>query len=320
MKPIAHLIDNPTVRASYEAYTPDCPHCADRGEIEVETKYPNLPGVYYVRTLCPHCQPDYCSSCGGRGEIAYNVPVGDTRFGRLFPCPDCDKGRALQDTAYERALKNARVPAEYQGLTFATWDALPETLKRNKFAARIAVALWCAQTDGFTLAEVHAAIGKPYTGDDSRRKSLLLTGPVGTGKTGLAAAAVNYLAAQGVAVLYTRTADLFTSLHAAYERSKRDQPGESAEEILERYKRAPVLVLDEFSTYQTTEWRQAQAEELIRFRYGEGLRTLVTTNASRDETEAEWGLRTASALYGMAHVVPCEGVSLRHHATPQGGW
>lgn len=321
IRDIQSLLDIKSYREALAALgAPQCPTCSDTGQIRVSVQQGRF--VYVVDRPCPRCADVSCPTCVDKGEVAYDVPIEDARFGRLYPCPKCAKGAALAQAAYDRALRNAALPEEYKTMTFDTWDALPESERTGKYAARIAVALWATSpAHTFTLSAVYAQVGESYNGRDAERNSLLLAGHVGVGKTGLMAAAVNYFAAQHAAALYIRVQDLLTSLKAAMDKAKRDDAGyESPEEILDRVKRAPILILDEFSTNQPTDWRRDQIEELIRFRYGNHLPTGFTTNANKDDIEREWGLRTASAVLGMAHVVRVAGVPLRIHADAVGGW
>ena len=175
----------------------------------------------------------------------------------------------------------------------------------------MAVELWVmmeSQNHVFSMADVYQVLGyAAQDGDETPRNGIVLSGPVGTGKTGLIAAAVNALAFSGHRPLYTRVQDLLTSLKALMNNDR----GETPDMLLDKVKRAPTLVLDEFTTNQTTDWRRDQIEELIRYRYGNQLPTLITTNSRRDELEAEWGQRTASALFAMCHWIEVTGVEIR---------
>src|SRR5215216_7180476 len=50
-----------------------------------EKTWQSAPGP--VETNKVLCSPD-CSVCGGVGYIRYDVPFGDHRFGKLYPCPN----------------------------------------------------------------------------------------------------------------------------------------------------------------------------------------------------------------------------------------
>ena len=75
----------------------------------------------------------------------------------------------------------------------------------------------------------------------------------------------------------------------------------------------PVLVLDEFNMTKVSDWRQEVMENVIRYRYGNNLPTVLTCNATRDELEVQWGIRTVSVLFEMAHLIPMGGEPLRDY-------
>lgn len=294
-------------------YRKQCRTCGDTGIVYVKRDYVvngRKMGEWEVQEPCPKCAPPRCLVCMDSGVVSYALPVGHPDFGRIFFC-ECGIGRAQAIEAQARALRNAQLPAHFQSLTFATWDSLPAQQRQYKDMARMAVELWVmmeAQDHAFAMADVYHALGyDPATAESTPRNSIVLSGPVGTGKTGLVAAAINALALGSHRPLYTRVQDLLTSLKALMNNDK----GETPDMLLDKVKRAPTLVLDEFTTNQTTDWRRDQIEELIRFRYGNNLPTLVTTNSTRETVEVEWGLRTATALFAMAHWVELSGVAIR---------
>ena len=303
-------------------YRVRCKDCDDTGIIYVKEDYivngRNF-GTREVQRPCPRCAPPQCAVCQDTGVISYALPADHPDFGRIFFCEHCGKGRAQAVQAQERALRSAELPTLYRSLTFATWDSLPQHMREGKDIARVAVGLWvtlASEGHRFSMTDVGMALGYDVVGvDDTPRNSIVLSGTYGTGKTGLVAAAINALALTGQRPLYTRVQDMLTSMKALMD----NDDGERPEMLLDKVKRAPALVLDELSTNQTTAWRQDQLEELIRYRYGQGLPTLVTTNSSRDAIEREWGTRTSSALLAMAHFVTVGGNPLRNEGVDYGG-
>lgn len=303
-------------------YHKHCKECNDTGVVYVKRDYVvngRKIGEWEVQEPCPKCAPPKCLVCQDTGVISYALPADHPDFGRIFFCEHCGKGRAQAVQAQERALRSAELPTLYRSLTFATWDSLPQQMRDGKDIARVAVGLWvtlASEGHRFSMMDVGMALGYDVAGvDDTMRNSIVLSGTYGTGKTGLVAAAINALALTGQRPLYTRVQDMLTSMKALMDNSD----GERPEMLLDKVKRAPTLVLDELSTNQTTAWRQDQIEELIRYRYGQGLPTLVTTNSSREEVEREWGTRTSSALLAMAHFVTVGGMPLRNEGVDYGG-
>jgi len=261
-----------------------------------------------------------CQTCEDRHVISYDVPFGDERFGKLYPCPDCGGGQKLMERRWKSRLKQAELPKEYQQLTFATWQQLPQEARQGKGLALACAQLFVQSDDhSVSLATAYRMAGRDMGNVDIVRKSLILQGVPGLGKTGLAAAIVNHLLAEGKPVLYIRVQDFIEAVKDAFGKEKRQADGtlpDSAQEIVSVVKRAPRLVLDEFNVSVVGDWRQEVMENVIRYRYGNALPTVITCNAQPDELEAQWGLRTTSVLFTMAHWVPMGGEVLRDMRQP----
>lgn len=251
-----------------------------------------------------------CPTCEDRGMVSYNVPFGHELFGKLMPCPDCQKGNDLQVRQWQIRLKNAALPEAYQQLTFASWDALPENLRAGKRLALFAATLFAATFDHYvSLAQAYRMAGRTWKADDVIRNSLVFQGPVGVGKTGLAAAIVNDLLARSQPALYVRVQDFIASVQERYGKSADEHPTD--QEVIDAARRAPVLVLDEMNMVAATDNRREIMENVIRYRYGNALPTIVTCNHSQDELTADWGERTTNVLFAMAHWVPMGGLPIR---------
>jgi DNA replication protein DnaC len=158
-----------------------------------------------------------------------------------------------------------------------------------------------------------------YTGDDVTRNWMVLFGSVGTTKTGLTAAFMNYVLAEGGDVVWHKFDTLLRRARKAID------DGGSMDSILQAYATAPVLVLDEFkganmlvnhdgrieSTYdvgitELSRFERASAELIINTRYNAGLPTLFTTNSDFAGMEAYWGQLIAGRLM-TAHWIPVQG-------------
>lgn len=266
----------------------------------------------------PPTLPVECPSCLDLGQIKYDVPYGDERFGRMFPCPDCAKGRALFERQWRARLVEAELPAEYQHLTFETWARLPKAVRQGKGLALACAQLFVNSTDhSVSLTTAHRMAGREWQGVEVTRRSLVLQGPPGVGKTGLAAAIVNALIEQRKPVLYIRTQDFIESVKATFGKNS-DALTPEGRDLVSIVKQSPRLVLDEFNLALTGEWRQEVVENVIRYRYGNALPTIITCNATQTELEMQWGTRTTSVLFAMAHWVPLGGAVLRNLQQPEG--
>lgn len=260
---------------------------------------------------CPECAK-HCPTCDDIGFVRYDLPFGHEFYGKLFPCPNCPKGRAAAEAAREIVFKGAELPEHYKGLTFATWDGLPAQFRAGKELARAAAGLFVENTHQrhfFSLAAIYEAAGIPMPAQqDMLRNSLVLQGPVGTGKTGLAAAVANVLLENNIRVLYSRARDLIRSVQRRYG----SDGGISADDVIEKIKRAPILIIDELNLGVKSDDRKDIMEDVMRHRYGNQLPTIITLNADRDELEGEWGLRTASVVRAMSHWIYVDGTPIRN--------
>jgi DNA replication protein DnaC len=257
--------------------------------------------------------PD-CTVCEDRGVISYAVPFGHELFGKLYPCPNCRKGHDLLVNQWRARLQNAGLPASYQGLTFESWQALPESLKEGKRLAFNAAMLFVASTGHYvSLSEAYRMSKRRLAGADVVRNSLVFQGPVGTGKTGLAAAIINAMLEQLQPVLYVRTQDFIMSVQARYGNGD-EKP--TSDDVISELRQAPVVVLDEFNLEMKSDNRQEIMEKVIRYRHGQALPTIVTCNFTQTEMRAQWGERTVSVLLAMAHWIPMGGEAIRDERPP----
>ncbi len=129
---------------------------------------------------------------------------------------------------------------------------------------------------------------------------LLLSGASGCGKTHIAAAIVNRLIERGEPVLFVVVPDLLDHLRSAY------QPGAEIayDDLFERVRSAPVLVLDDLGTQAQTPWAQEKLFQLINHRFNTRLPTIVTTNLQPDQIDDR--LRTRLTDAGIARVYALE--------------
>lgn len=140
---------------------------------------------------------------------------------------------------------------------------------------------------------------------DHDRKGLLIVGPVGVGKTGIATW-VARICGEPTFARYWAVRDLLASIKADF-----DSDGDT----LGRAKRKPLLVLDDLGTERPTEFNRDRLAELIEFRFNAGLATVVTTNlhqrGGEGSLQAHLGPRAYSRLVESTTELIVTGVDRR---------
>lgn len=166
----------------------------------------------------------------------------------------------------------ARVPGRYA-------DATPD---------HPAVATWVTEITTGAAAAARAMNPVIKAGG-----SLLILGPVGTGKTYQAYGAVRALAHSGCAFtwLVTTAADVYAQL--------RPRPKVDSETEFERIANTTVLVLDDLGAAKASEWTEEVNYRLINHRYELELPTVITSNLEGPELRGQLGERVASRLVEM---------------------
>lgn len=109
-------------------------------------------------------------------------------------------------------------------------------------------------------------------------RNLILHGPVGGGKTGLAWGIGRELVEVDlVEVLFLNFRELLAQLRRSF-----DADGRRPSEYV-RASRVPVLILDDLGAERPTEWAREELANLVDRRYGNELPTIFTSNYSMDD-------------------------------------
>lgn len=267
-----------------------------------------------------------CSECGDTGYIRYDVPYGDERFGHMYRCanPNCPTTQRMFAEQSQRVANLSTWEEVYGGWTFESYKQLIHEVGQDKWegkrgALAAAYAFAVAQGVAFTLNQAaQVAWKQDWKGKVSQRasQSVILTGDVGLGKTGLAVAAVNELRSQSQSVIFIRVQELIRRLQETY---NRDWQGETADTRSRFYASVPYLIIDEFGMKNFSTDRLELIENIIRERDRRGLPFMATTNLSKDEFYAGWQPQIAD-IVAKAHWVQIGGVKLRQTATKTEMW
>ena len=131
---------------------------------------------------------------------------------------------------------------------------------------------------------------------NSHRLGILFTGPVGSGKTYLAASIANELMELQLQVLFLVVPDLLDELRASYKSDVNEM------DLLDTARTVPVLILDDLGAHNYTDWTRNRLYSIINYRMNERLPTIITSNLSLDEMEDYIGVRTTSRIIQSSRI------------------
>jgi len=121
------------------------------------------------------------------------------------------------------------------------------------------------------LAQVYTA-AKAFA--DNPKGWLVFLGPSGCGKTHLACAIANHRLSLGEPVFYITAADLLDHLRSAFSPTS----DTTYDELFERVKNVPLLVLDDLTLGSATAWAKEKLEQLLHHRFNAALPTVITSD------------------------------------------
>ncbi len=107
--------------------------------------------------------------------------------------------------------------------------------------------------------------------DINKSKGILISGPVGVGKTYLLVALMRQLIRKGISVRYVDFMDIIDRLKASYSSGKHEY-------VEVEYLNIDVLVIDEIGKGRVTEFEQGVLDQMINARYNRCKMNLMATN------------------------------------------
>jgi DNA replication protein DnaC len=202
-----------------------------------------------------------CPICHGVGFYVKDVPVGHPDFGKAQPCRCALPKIQAQRKRQMNALGSMEM---LERMTFDTFhpEGVGLTPERRK--------------------TVRAAYEAARRFAEHPQGWLLLSGGYGVGKTHLAAAIGNEVIARGGEALFVLTPDLLDHLRASFSPNS----PETYDELFDRLKNTPLLILDDLRAESATPWAQEKLFQLLNHRYLRRLPTVITTNRPLSALEA----------------------------------
>ncbi len=195
-----------------------------------------------------------CPICQDAGYLRGDFPVDHKMFGQITTC--ICKEQEIQQANLEslHRLSNLGTLAH---LTFDTFDRDVRGVE-----------------DAFQTALEYA--------QNPSQHWLFLQGPVGVGKTHLAAAVANYaITYQKVSTYFDEVPDLLDHLRATFDPNS----GTGYDERFQLIRDAGLLVLDDLGTENATPWAKEKLYQIINHRYMEQLPTVITSNVDHKKVE-----------------------------------
>lgn len=153
------------------------------------------------------------------------------------------------------------------------------------------------------------AMAKNYVRDFKvRRKSMLLIGKTGTGKTHISTAIARELIHQGYDVIYDSAQNIISDFEA--DRFRNNYGKEESKS--EKYLNCTLLIIDDLGTEFQNAFTVSTLYNLLNARQNNDLPTIISTNLSDEELKTVYADRIYSRIMGQGTIVlPFDGKDIR---------
>lgn len=112
---------------------------------------------------------------------------------------------------------------------------------------------------------------------NGEKKSLIITGNIGTGKTHLASSIANFLIQSEISVVFGTLINLLNEVKDTYTMENKTESF-----IMEKYSKVPLLIIDDLGKERPSEWTLEKLFTIINNRYENNLPVVITTNYNRE--------------------------------------
>lgn len=201
-----------------------------------------------------------CGKCHTPKQCRFTASWDGKEKKPYTPC-DCERERHDAEE-HARQAQDLRIEINrLRKLGFPDTEMANWTFTRDDRANKTASNIAHRYVDNFAEMKKHG-------------KGLLFYGPVGTGKTFLAACIANELISQGHPCMVTNFARITNTLQGMFEGKQR---------YLDDFNRLDLLVIDDLSAERDTSFMNEMIFNIIDARYRSGKPLILTTNLSKEE-------------------------------------
>jgi DNA replication protein DnaC len=203
-----------------------------------------------------------CPVCKGASFVHPGLPSGLPDFTRVIPCR-CNKGESDEERLLWLRHNSGDLGLKLlSGMSFGNFEKRPNLSRGEQMVLEDAVKLarrFAEDPEGWVVFQ----------------------GRNGCGKTHLAAAIGNYQLQKGKPVFFKVVPDLLDHLRSTF----RPDSNVTSDELFEKIKTVPLLILDDFGEQASTDWAQEKLYQLINHRYNDRLPMVITTCFPLEEME-----------------------------------
>lgn len=234
------------------------------------------------------------------------IPFSTSNKVEEVPCPVCNLHSAIWETrrnkehelASPRGYIKVATPCESCTEIFREQDRQEHRIKVAEFHAKQVQERLELSNIPKTHRTASLSDFRPeFISRVQSTPSMLVTGPVGCGKTHLAIALMREDMLAKKEILFKDISELMMEIRSTFDKN---HPGELTESMMvDLYSSVECLYLDDLGAEKVSEWALVTFRIIINRRWGNELKTVVTTNLDSEKIELIYGDRVSSRLFGL---------------------